>query len=249
MSADDKMAKYLNSPESPIYHKGRELYGIYYAKNSIIKEDRCYLVEGYTDVLSMHQNGIENVVASSGTALTPDQIRLIKRFTKNVSVIFDGDEAGIKASLRGIDLLLEEGMNVKVLLLPDGEDPDSFARKHSATEYLQFIQENERDFIAFKTNLLLKDAQNDPVKRANLISEIVRSVSVIPDGITRSVYISESAKALSIKEEIIYDEVFKLRSKKSEQKAKQEFYQKQKHQSALNQLPKKSLKLLLTSRK
>lgn len=172
--------KYVNSPESAIYHKSNELYGIYFAKQAIVKQDRCFLVEGYTDVISMHQSGIENVVASSGTALTPGQIRLIHRFTNNMTVLYDGDAAGIKASIRGIDMLLEEGMNIKVCLLPDGDDPDSFARKHNSTEFQQFIQEHETDFIRFKTNLLLEDAGKDPIKRAELIGNLVQSISVIP---------------------------------------------------------------------
>ena len=186
--------KYVNSPESEIYHKSNELYGIYFAKQAIVKQDRCFLVEGYTDVISMHQSGIENVVASSGTALTPGQIRMIHRFTNNMTVLYDGDAAGIKASIRGIDMLLEEGMNVKVCLLPDGDDPDSFARKHNATEFQAFIQENETDFIRFKTNLLLEDAGKDPIKRAELIGNLVQSISIIPEAIVRDVYIKECAQ-------------------------------------------------------
>mgnify|MGYP000105038826 CR=1 FL=1 len=186
----------INSPESAIYHKSNELYGIYFAKQAIVKQDRCFLVEGYTDVISMHQSGIENVVASSGTALTPGQIRLIHRFTNNMTVLYDGDAAGIKASIRGIDMLLEEGMNIKVCLLPDGDDPDSFARKHNSTEFQQFIQEHETDFIRFKTNLLLEDAGKDPIKRAELIGNLVQSISVIPEAIVRDVYIKECAQLL-----------------------------------------------------
>ena len=207
---DPNAAKYLNSPESEIYHKSRVLYGIFQAKREIMRADKCFLVEGYTDVLSLHQAGIENVVASSGTALTPDQIRLIRRFTPNVTILYDGDEAGIKASLRGIDLVLEEGLNVKVLLLPGGEDPDSFARKHNATELLHYIAENETDFIQFKTRLLLKTTENDPVARAKLISDVLRSVSVIPDTIMRSVYIRECSKLLNVDESILYNEVRKI---------------------------------------
>ena len=173
-----KLAKYVNSPESEIYHKSNELYGIYFAKQAIVKQDRCFLVEGYTDVISMHQSGVENVVASSGTSLTPGQIRLIHRFTNNITVLYDGDMAGIKASIRGIDMLLEEGMNIKVCLLPDGDDPDSFARKHNATEFQNFIQEHETDFIRFKAQLLMEDAGKDPMKRAELINDIVRSIAV-----------------------------------------------------------------------
>ncbi len=225
LKSDEKAAKYLNSPESEIYHKSNVLYGLYFAKSTIIKHDKCFLVEGYTDVISMYQTGIENVVASSGTALTAEQIRLIKRFTKNITVLYDGDEAGIKASLRGIDLILEEGMNVKVLLLPEGEDPDSFSKKHSAKEFTDFITENENDFIRFKTRLLIKDAKNDPVQKATLISDIVRSISVIPDNITRSVYVRECSKLLEIDENILYNETFKIRRNKALQKAKSADYQ------------------------
>jgi len=216
LKEDKNMAKYLNSPESEIYHKSKVLYGIFQAKREISKTDRCYLVEGYTDVLSMHQAGIENVVASSGTALTADQIRLIKRFTPNVTIIYDGDEAGIKASLRGIDLVLEEGMNVKVLLLPTGEDPDSFAKKMGASGYLNYIKENETDFIQFKTRLLLKSTENDPVAKAKLISDVIRSVAVIPDTIIRSVYIKECSKLLDVNEDVLYNEVQKQKRKQSD---------------------------------
>ncbi|MFA5649084.1 MAG: DNA primase [Bacteroidales bacterium] len=211
MKTDAKAAKYLNSPESDIYHKSNVLYGIFFAKKAITQQDKCFLVEGYTDVLSMHQAGIENVVASSGTALTPDQIRLIKRFTPNITVLYDGDPAGIKASLRGIDLILEEGLNVKVVLLPEGHDPDSYAKSHSATQVLSFIENNEADFINFKASLLLKDAQNDPIKRANLIRDIVNSISSIPESITRSVYIRECSRILDIDETVLYAEVGKFR--------------------------------------
>jgi len=221
---DAKAAKYLNSPESTIYHKSQVLYGIYFAKKSIVQQNNCFLVEGYTDVLSMHQNGIENVVASSGTALTAEQIRLIKRFTPNVTIIYDGDNAGIKASLRGIDLVLEQGMNVKVVLLPEGEDPDSFAQQKGQENMLAYIAENERDFIRFKTNLLMKEAQNDPIKRSALIHEIVRSIAVIPEGITRSVYIRECAVNMDIQEQVLYAEVNKIRQEKAEKQAKQKQY-------------------------
>ncbi|MDR0581912.1 MAG: DNA primase [Prevotellaceae bacterium] len=211
---DKNVAKYLNSPESEIYSKTSVLYGIFQAKNTIIRSQKCYLVEGYTDVLSMHQAGIENVVASSGTSLTTEQIRLIKRFTPNVTVLYDGDAAGIKASLRGIDMLLEEGMNVKVALFPDGEDPDSFARKHSSTELDAFLKENEKDFISFKTKLLHDEAQNDPLRRAELIKDIVRSIGAIPDAITRSVYVKECSRLMNIGEEVLLSEVAKFRRKK-----------------------------------
>ncbi len=219
---DPKAAKYLNSPESEIYHKSKVLYGIFQGKREIARAEKCYLVEGYTDVLSMHQAGIENVVASSGTALTVEQIRLIKRFTPNITIIYDGDAAGIKASLRGIDLVLEEGMNVKVLLLPDGEDPDSFAKKKGASGFREFIDENETDFIQFKTRLLLKDAEKDPVAKARLISEVIRSVAVIPDTITRSVYIKECSKLLDVNEEILYTEVRKQKYKQNDEYRKKE---------------------------
>ncbi len=207
---DAKAAKYLNSPESTIYHKSKLLYGLYLAKKSIVKEDKCFLVEGYTDVISLHQAGIENVVASSGTALTIGQILLIKRFTPNITVLFDGDAAGIKASLRSIDMLLEQGMNIKVLLLPEEEDPDSFAKKYSSSQLNDYITENEEDFLHFKTNLLLKDAEEDPVKKSNLIRDIVRSISVIPDSITRSVYIKSCSNLLSVRESILYNQVITL---------------------------------------
>ena len=214
LKSDKKIAKYLNSPESEIYHKSFTLYGIFFAKKSITQENRCYLVEGYTDVLSMHQAGVENVVASSGTSLTVEQIRLIKRFTPNVTVLYDGDSAGIKASLRGIDMILEEGMNVKVVLLPEGEDPDSFAKSHSVIELKEYISANETDFINFKTNLLLKDTANDPIKRAELITDVMRSVSVIPDSIVRSVYIRECSRLFEVDEETLLQEVTSQRSKK-----------------------------------
>lgn len=208
-------AKYLNSPESEIYHKSRIVYGIFQAKREMARVDKCYLVEGYTDVLSMHQAGIENVVASSGTALTSDQIRLIRRFTPNVTILYDGDEAGIKASLRGIDLVLEEGMNVKVLLLPPGEDPDSFARKRSSSELLKYVSENETDFIRFKTSLLLRESEKDPVARARLITDVIRSVAVIPEAITRSVYIRECSTMMNVEESVLYSEVRKILASKS----------------------------------
>ena len=208
---DAKAAKYLNSPESEIYHKSRILYGMYFAKQSITQLDKCYLVEGYTDVLSMHQSGIENVVASSGTSLTVEQIRLIKRFTPNVTIIYDGDAAGIKASLRGIDLVLEQGLNVRVLLLPDGEDPDSFSKSRSSAELIDYIEKNEEDFITFKTRLLSQEAKNDPVKKANLITDIVRSIAVIPENITRTVYIKECSIILDIDEKVLYGEINKIR--------------------------------------
>lgn len=219
-----KISKYFNSPESDIYHKSDELYGIYQAKRAIEKERRCYLVEGYTDVLSMHQSGIENVVASSGTALTHGQIRLIHRFTDNITVLYDGDAPGIKASLRGIDLLLQEGLNIKVVLLPDGEDPDSFAKSQSAESFTRYIKEHETDFIRFKTQLLLEDAGEDPIKRAAIISNIVESISLIPDAIVRSVYVQECSRLLQIDEQVLLSELNKRRQKRAEQQFSRERY-------------------------
>ncbi len=216
LKEDPKAAKYLNSPESEIYHKSKVLYGIFQARREMARSDKCYLVEGYTDVLSMHQAGIENVVASSGTALTPDQIRLIKRLTPNITIIYDGDAAGIKASLRGINLVLQEGLNVKVLLLPNGEDPDSFARKKGASGFQNYLAEHETDFIRFKTNLLLKSAEKDPVAKARLISDVIGSVAVIPDTITRSVYIKECSRLLDVNEDILYTEIRKQKHKQNE---------------------------------
>jgi DNA primase len=216
LSLEKSVAKYLNSPESDIYHKSRVVYGIYLAKRMIIQEDKCYLVEGYTDVIAMHQAGIENVVASSGTSLTVDQIRLIRRFTKNITIIYDGDQAGIKASLRGIDLVLEEGMNVKVLPLPEKEDPDSFSKALSSTELMKYIIENETDFIKFKTKILLTGIENDPLSRAKLITDIVSSISVIPEEIVRTEYLKECSRLLEVREDVLYNEIRKLKLKKNE---------------------------------
>lgn len=214
--------KYVNSPESEIYHKSKELYGIYFAKQAIVRQDRCFLVEGYTDVISMHQSGVENVVASSGTALTTEQIRLIHRFTNNITVLYDGDMAGIKASLRGIDMLLEEGMNVKICLLPDGDDPDSFARKHNATDFQAFINNHEVDFIRFKTNLLLEEAGKDPIKRASLISSIVKSIAVIPEEIVRSVYIRECSRLLDMSEKVLTEATSQMVKQNIENREKEQ---------------------------
>ncbi len=214
--------KYVNSPESEIYHKSKELYGIYFAKQAIVRQDRCFLVEGYTDVISMYQSGVENVVASSGTALTPEQIRLIHRFTNNITVLYDGDMAGIKASLRGIDMLLEEGMNVKICLLPDGDDPDSFARKHNATDFQAFINNHEVDFIRFKTNLLLEEAGKDPIKRASLISSIVKSIAVIPEEIVRSVYIRECSRLLDMSEKVLTEATSQMVKQNIENREKEQ---------------------------
>jgi len=211
------VGKYVNSPESEIYSKKRELYGLYLAKQAIVKQDRCYLVEGYLDVISMHQSGVENVVASSGTALTPEQVRLIHRFTNNVTVLYDGDAAGIHASLRGIDILLSEGLNIKVMLLPEGEDPDSYAQARTPEEFRKDLEENEEDFIQFKANLLLKDAGRDPMKRASVITDLTRSISVIPSDIVRQVYIHDLAGRLNIDESAIVNEVAKeIRKRKGE---------------------------------
>ena len=207
MNADAKVAKYVNSPESVIYSKSRELYGLYQAKQAIVRKDRCFLVEGYADVISMFQSGVENVVASSGTSLTPGQIRLIHRFTNNITVLYDGDKAGIKASLRGIDMLLAEGMNVKVLLLPDGEDPDSFAQGRGATAFQQYIDTHQVDFIRFKVNLLMEDATDDPYSRSELIKSITQSISVIQDPIVRSVYITECSQIMKIDERLLINDV------------------------------------------
>ena len=229
LSSDKKTAKYVNSPESDIYHKSKILYGIYQAKKEIAKQDNCYLVEGYTDVISFYQSGIENVVASSGTALTSDQIRLVHRLTKNITVLFDGDAAGIRASLRGIDLILEQGMNVKVVTFPDGDDPDSFAKKHSEASLREYLEESSQDFINFKVSLLMKEANNDPVKKAGLIRDIVTSISKIPDSIQREVYVQECSRIMEISERVLFSELAQLISKntqdfkKNQQKEKQSF--------------------------
>ena len=218
LKKDAKMAKYVNSPESEIYHKSNELYGIYFARQAMVKHDHCFLVEGYTDVISMHQAGIENVVASSGTALTHGQIRLIRRFTPNITVLYDGDAAGIKAALRGIDLLLEEGMNVKVVLLPNGEDPDSFARKQNASSFIDYIKSHQTDFIQFKARLLLDEAAGDPIKKANLITDVVSSIATIPEEIIRAVYIKECSSILDVDEKTLLNGVTKRRKALLEEK-------------------------------
>lgn len=225
LTNDKKAAKYLNSPESDLYHKSKVLYGIYHAKQAIAKQDNCFLVEGYTDVIQMHQAGIENVVSSSGTALTSDQIRLINRLTKNITVLFDGDAAGLRASIRGIDLILEEGMNVKVCTFPDGEDPDSFARKTPLQDLLVYLEQNAMDFIQFKASLLMKDAKNDPIKKADLIRDMVASISKIPDRIKREVYIQEVSRIMDISEEVLFNTLAQLVKKdvhEVEKKGKQE---------------------------
>jgi len=219
LRTDKKTAKYINSPETDIYHKSDVLYGIFFAKKEVIAQDNCFLVEGYTDVISMHQSGIENVVASSGTSLTVGQIKLIRRFTNNITILYDGDSAGIKASFRGIDLILEEGMNVKVLLFPDGEDPDSYSKRVSSEELKTFIKNNSKDFISFKTNLLMGDVQNDPIKKAGLIKEIVESIALIPEAIYRSVYVKECSRIMDMEEQILLSELNKIRSKKFNEKS------------------------------
>ena len=216
----DNVGKYVNSPDSIIYSKTNELYGLFQAKQSIARADKCYLVEGQMDVISMHQSGIENVVASGGTALTKPQIWLIKRFTSNITVLYDGDAAGIHAALRGIDMFLEEGFNVKVVLLPDGEDPDSYAQNHDSAEFIQYIEDHQTDFIRFKVALLSKDAGDDPQKRAALIKDITASIAIIPDMITRQVYIKDCAERLNIAEKVLTNEVINLRRKKAEERAK-----------------------------
>ena len=210
LTNDKKAAKYLNSPESEIYHKSKVLYGIFHAKQAIAKQNNCYLVEGYTDVIQMHQAGVENVVASSGTALTPDQIRLINRLTKNITVLFDGDAAGLRASVRGIDLILEEGMNVKVCTFPDGDDPDSFAKKNSYDDLVSYLENNAKDFIQFKASLLMDEANNDPIKKADLIRDMVVSISKIPDRIKREIYIQECSRIMDISEQVLLNTLAQL---------------------------------------
>ncbi len=222
LKTDAKIAKYFNSPETELYNKSKILYGLYFAKNAIIKYDNCYLVEGYTDVISLYQSGVENVVASSGTSLTVDQIKLIKRYTENITILYDGDSAGIKASFRGIDMVLAEGLNVKVVLFPDGEDPDSFAKKSTTENLKAYIEENSKDFIVFKSDILLKDAGNDPIKKAQLINDIVASVAVIDNAIKRQIYSRECATIFGIPEQTINQEVNKVRQVKLVEKQKVE---------------------------
>ena len=225
LTSDKKAAKYLNSPESEIYHKSKVLYGIYFAKQAIAKEDNCYLVEGYTDVIQFYQRGIQNVVASSGTALTPDQIRLINRLTKNITVLFDGDAAGLRASLRGIDLILEQGMNVKICTFPEGEDPDSFSKNNDFEDVVLYLQENSKDFIQFKASLLVKESANDPIKRAETVRDIVNSISKIPDRIKKEIYIQECAQIMNISEAVLFNTLAQIGKKEltdATQKNKQE---------------------------
>ncbi|MDB4094399.1 DNA primase [Flavobacteriaceae bacterium] len=227
LAKNEKAAKYLNSPESDIYHKSKVLYGIYYAKQTIAKEDNCYLVEGYTDVIQFHQKGIKNVVSSSGTALTPDQIRLINRLTKNITVLFDGDPAGIRAALRGIDLILEQGMNVKICTFPEGEDPDSFAKQNTLEELKAYLKENAKDFIAYKASLLMEEAQNDPVAKANLIRDMVTSISKVTDNIQREIYVRECSRIMDISEEVLFSTLAQM-GKKAQSDANKSYSQKQK---------------------
>ncbi|MFD1163584.1 DNA primase [Hwangdonia seohaensis] len=217
---DKKAAKYLNSPESDIYHKSKVLYGIFHAKQSIAKEDNCYLVEGYTDVIQFHQTGIKNVVSSSGTALTSDQIRLINRLTKNITVLFDSDAAGMRASLRGIDLILEQGMNVKVCTFPDGEDPDSFAKKNSLEELALYLEENSKDFIQFKASVLFEESKNDPIKKAETVRDIVNSISKIPDRIKKEIYIQECARIMDISEAVLFSTLAQINKKEFQEENK-----------------------------
>lgn len=221
LTNDKKAAKYLNSPESDLYHKSKVLYGIYNAKQSIAKEDNCYLVEGYTDVIQFYQTGIKNVVSSSGTALTSDQIRLINRLTKNITVLFDGDAAGMRASLRGIDLILEQGMNVKVCTFPEGEDPDSFAKSNTLEELKQYLDDNAKDFIQFKASVLYESAKNDPIKKAETVRDIVNSIAKIPDRIKTEIYIQECARIMDISEEVLFTTLAQLTKKEETEVAKQ----------------------------
>ncbi|WP_300486089.1 DNA primase [Flavobacterium sp.] len=240
LTNDKKAAKYLNSPESDIYHKSKVLYGIFHAKQAIAKQDNCYLVEGYTDVIQFNQAGIENVVASSGTALTPDQIRLVNRLTKNITVLFDGDAAGLRASVRGVDLILEAGMNVKVCSFPDGEDPDSFAKKTPYDELVRYLDENAKDFIQFKASLLMREANNDPIKKAELIRDMVTSISKIPDRIKREVYIQECSRIMDISEQVLVDTLAQMvqkdvadAGKKLKQEQKEKVFEVVKNQESL----------------
>lgn len=231
LKADKKAAKYLNSPESEVYHKSKALYGIYHAKQSIAKEDGCYLVEGYTDVIQFHQLGVKNVVASSGTALTPEQIRLINRLTNNITVLFDGDAAGIRASLRGIDLILEQGMNVKVCSFPEGEDPDSFAKQNTLDELREYLNNNKTDFIQFKASLLVKEANKDPIKKAETIRDIVNSIAKIPDQIKKEIYIRECSRIMDISEKVLFSTLAQI-NKKANQEANKAY--KNEQQKAFN---------------
>ena len=234
---DKKAAKYLNSPESDIYHKSKVLYGIFYAKQSIAKEDNCYLVEGYTDVIQLYQRGIENVVSSSGTALTPEQIRLINRLTKNITVLFDGDAAGLRASVRGIDLILEQGMNVKVCTFPEGEDPDSFAKNNALEDVEAYLSENAKDFIQFKANLLAEEAADDPIKRAETVRDIVNSIAKIPDAIKREIYIQECAQIMKVSEGVLFSTLAQIGKKNAADTAKKEKQEQKAFEVVKNEAP------------
>ena len=242
LTNDKKAAKYLNSPESEIYHKSKVLYGLYFAKQTIAKEDNCYLVEGYTDVIQFYQTGVKNVVSSSGTTLTSEQIRLINRLTKNITVLFDGDAAGIRASIRGIDLILEQGMNVKVCTFPDGEDPDSFAKSNTLEELTSYLNENAKDFIQFKASLLVKEANNDPIKKAETIREIVNSIAKIPDAIKREIYIRECASIMDISENVLFSTLAQI-SKKEIQDASKRIKQEQKAFEVVKDQPQQKPKI------
>jgi DNA primase len=227
LTADKQTAKYLNSPESEIYNKSKSLYGLYFARNAMVAKNNCYLVEGYTDVISLHQAGIENVVASSGTSLTNEQVKLIQRYTPNITILYDGDTAGIKASMRGIDMILEQGMNVKIVLFPENEDPDSYARSHRAVEVEEFIGKNSLNFILFKTRLLLKETEGDPVKKSELVKEIVNTIAIIPDGITRTFFTRECSSLLNVPEQTLVNEINKILRKKFTKKLQDEDRQEQ----------------------
>ncbi len=239
LTSDKKAAKYVNSPESEIYHKSKVLYGIYYAKQAIAKEDNCFLVEGYTDVIQLHQRGIHNVVASSGTALTPEQIRMINRLTSNITVLFDGDAAGLRASLRGIDLILEQGMNVRICTFPEGEDPDSFAKNNSYEEVLLYLEEQAKDFIKFKTSLLAEDAANDPIKKADTIRDIVGSIAKIPDRIKRELYVQQCAAMMNISEEVLFNTLAQI-SKKAYSEANKQVKSEQKAFEVIRETPRET---------
>ncbi|MGB5377341.1 DNA primase [Muriicola sp.] len=239
LSSDKKAAKYVNSPESEIYHKSKVLYGIYFAKQAIAKEDNCFLVEGYTDVIQLHQRGIHNVVASSGTALTPEQIRMINRLTRNITVLFDGDAAGLRASLRGIDLILEQGMNVRICTFPEGEDPDSFAKNNSYEEVVLYLEEQAKDFIQFKTSLLAEDAANDPIKKADTIRDIVGSIAKIPDRIKRELYIQQCAATMNISEAVLFNTLAQI-SKKAYTEASKQNKNEQKAFEVIREVPRET---------
>ncbi len=226
LTNEKKAAKYLNSPESDIYHKSKVLYGLYHAKQTIAKEDNCFLVEGYTDVIQFHQTGVKNVVSSSGTALTPDQIRLINRLTKNITVLFDSDPAGMRASLRGIDLILEQGMNVKVCSFPEGEDPDSFAKQNTLEELSTYLKDHAQDFIGYKASLLKKDSENDPIKKAELVRDMVTSISKIPDVIKREIYVKECSRIMDVSEDVLFDTLAQIRNVEIKDQRKQQKQEK-----------------------